>query len=219
VPIASLLRLRRAIALFALVILAPGCRFQSSSASDDSTWRPEIVDINDQKHAPFENDSCPAFVVIFVMHDCPISNSYIPQLNRWHQWLDSHNVPLLVVHADPNITREQAREHAREYKIAWPVIVDPDQAWVQRAGATRVPEAVVFSRQEEILYRGRIDNQYAGLGKRRTVTTSHELRDALDAIVSGKPVAEPRMEAVGCFIPTKEPKASESAGAEKHAHP
>jgi len=225
VPIASSCILRRINTLFALLVLVSSCGLPISFDSDDSldgdnsSWQPVFVDIDDQKHKPFEDDSCRALVMIFVMHDCPISNSYIPQLNRWHEWLDSHNIPLFLVHADPNIKLEQAREHASEYKITWPVVLDPNQSWVQRAGATRVPEAVVFSPQAEILYRGRIDNQYAGLGKRRAVTTSHELREALEAIIAGRPVEESRTEAVGCFIPTKEPKTKDSAGAEEHAKP
>jgi len=52
-----------------------------------------------------------------------------------------------------------------------------------------------------LVYRGRIDDQFAGLGKRRTVVTSHDLRDALEATLVGKPVPQPRTEAVGCPIP------------------
>jgi hypothetical protein len=219
VPIASYCRQRRIIALFALLIIASGCRFQSSSASDDSSWQPVLFDIHDHKHMPFEDAACPAFVMIFIMHDCPISNSYVPELNRWHEWLDARHVPLLIVHADPNATLAQAKQHAAEYKISWPVVLDRKHTWVERAGATRVPEAVVFSREQSILYRGRIDNQYAGLGKRRAVTTSHDLRDALENVVSGGVVAQPRTEAVGCYIPRRDPIASKSAGAEKHANP
>jgi hypothetical protein len=209
----------RNLALLAILIIASGCGLQRSPASDDAGWNPAVIDIHDQKHELFDDPACPAFVMIFIMHDCPISNSYIPELNRWHDRLGSHNIPLLLVHADPSITAEQARRHATAYKLTWPVILDPEQTWVQRAGATRVPEAVVFSRTEEILYRGRIDNRYAALGKRRAVTTSHDLHAALEAIVSGAPVVHPRTEAVGCFIPTTKHAEEESAGADEHGIP
>ena len=52
-------------------------------------------------------------------------------------------------------------------------------------------------------YRGRIDNQYAALGKPRRVVTVHDLRDALDAVLAGRPVANPETEAFGCFIASK----------------
>ena len=49
-------------------------------------------------------------------------------------------------------------------------------------------------------YRGRIDDTYFGYGKRRFAATHHDLRDALEAVLSGKPVHERTTEAIGCFI-------------------
>ncbi len=127
----------------------------------------------------------------------------MPELNRLHEHFAPRGAPIVLVHADPSITAEKARQHAQEYKSDCPVAIDRDHTWVRGFGITTAPEAVIFSATESLLYRGRIDNQYAGLGKRRTVVTSHDLRDALEAILAGKPVPEPRTEAVGCPIPSK----------------
>ena len=70
-----------------------------------------------------------------------------------------------------------------------------------RLGATRTPESFVLDKQRVVRYRGRIDDQYAALGKRRTVVTAHDLGDALEAILAGEAVNEPRTGAVGCLIP------------------
>ena len=51
-----------------------------------------------------------------------------------------------------------------------------------------------------VLYRGRIDDLYIALGKRRDHVTAHDLRDALDEIVGGRPVGNPRTQAVGCSL-------------------
>ena len=53
----------------------------------------------------------------------------------------------------------------------------------------------------QVLYRGRIDNVYASLGKRRPAATEHDLRKALDEILDGKPVSTPETKAIGCYIP------------------
>ena len=82
-----------------------------------------------------------------------------------------------------------------------PVALDPRHEWVKRVRPTIAPEAAVFSPTGDLLYRGRIDDQYAGLGKRRTNVTSHDLRDALEAILAGEPVPVARTDAVGCPIP------------------
>ena len=48
-----------------------------------------------------------------------------------------------------------------------------------------------------------IDNQYAALGKPRRVVTTHDVRDALDAVLAGRAVAHPETEAFGCFIASR----------------
>ena len=68
-------------------------------------------------------------------------------------------------------------------------------------GAKVTPEAAVVGADAKLLYLGRISDLYADLGKRRTVPTEHDLRNALDAILSGKPVPHATGAAVGCLIP------------------
>ena len=74
----------------------------------------------------------------------------------------------------------------------------------QLAGATVTPTAVVLDREGAVRYRGRIDDFYAALGKPRRQATTHELRDALDAVLAGKPVAVPEAKALGCYIVSPE---------------
>ena len=68
-------------------------------------------------------------------------------------------------------------------------------------GATITPEAVVVGQSGKVLYRGRIDNLYAGLGKPRRQVTEHNLRQALDEVLAGKTVTHPQTQAIGCYIP------------------
>ncbi len=59
----------------------------------------------------------------------------------------------------------------------------------RKVGATVKPEAAVLSPTGELLYRGRINDIYADFGKRRAQRTHCELKDILEAILAGKPVA------------------------------
>jgi hypothetical protein len=59
---------------------------------------------------------------------------------------------------------------------------------------------VVLDATGEIRYRGRIDNRYEALGRPRRVVTIRDLRDALDAVLAGRPVARPETTALGCYI-------------------
>jgi hypothetical protein len=81
-----------------------------------------------------------------------------------------------------------------------PVLLDPQHRLVQRLKATVTPEAVVVGKKGELLYRGRIDDGYVALGKKRAAVTEHDLDAALEAIAAGKPVKKTETKAVGCLI-------------------
>jgi hypothetical protein len=161
----------------------------------------ELTDIRGVEQHPFEKKNTVATVLVFTMQDCPIANSYIPTLNNYVEKYVPRGIRLLLVHVDPQLTIEQALKHAEEYQIKAPVVIDQQHAWVDRAGATRSPEVAVFSPAGDVLYSGRIDDRFAGLGKRRTHVSTHDLEDAIESILAGSPVAQPKTEAVGCFIP------------------
>jgi AhpC/TSA family len=140
-----------------------------------------------------------ATVLFFYCQDCPISNSYAPEINRI---CASHtNFAFYIVQVDPDLTPAAAKEHAREYDLRAPVLLDPQHRLVKLAKATVTPEAVVLGKDGQLLYRGRIDDLYAGLGKKRAAITQHDLRDALDTITAGKKLKPKETKAIGCLIP------------------
>jgi hypothetical protein len=160
-----------------------------------------LVDIHGIEQHPFEAHDAKATVLVFTMQDCPIANSYAPTLNKFHDEYGARGIRLLLVHVDPAITDEVARKHADEYQIRAPVIVDRQHSWVKLAGATRSPEVAILSPAGKILYSGRIDDKYVGFGKRRTHVTTHDLVNAVDAILADRPVSTSKSETIGCYIP------------------
>jgi hypothetical protein len=197
--------------LVAFTILFVGCGQRDEASRDDVGLRenpglqtsvPSLVDIHGAVQQPFDDDNAPATVLVFTMQDCPIANSYIPMLNKLFDEYMPRGIRMLVVHVDPQLSLDDARKHAEEFQIKAPVVVDHQHAWVDRAGATKSPEVAVFSSGGDVLYSGRIDDRYAALGKRRTHVTTHDLRDALEAILAGRAVSQRKTEAIGCYIPS-----------------
>ena len=148
-----------------------------------------------------------AAVVFFVATDCPVSNSYAPEIQRVCREYGPRGVGCSLIYEDvdlhptsPHLDQE-VRAHLLEYGYAGvPAAVDRDRTVATAAKATITPLAVVVDRAGDIRYRGRIDYLYAALGKRRQQVTSHDLRDALDAVLSGRKVQNPETEALGCYI-------------------
>lgn len=141
-----------------------------------------------------------ATVFVFVTTDCPIANAYQPKLRELQEEFASQGIKFVEVYPVPSITREAVLKHRSDYKIRSSSLLDPDRTLAKRLGAKVTPEAIVLDRAEKVLYRGRIDDQHAALGKKRPEPTKLDLTNALKAIVADQPVAVPETTAVGCLI-------------------
>jgi hypothetical protein len=143
----------------------------------------------------------PARLMIFVTSDCPISNYYAPEIQDICTANQSKGLTCSLVYEDVDLDAPRMRAHLKEYgyhDIA--AVIDHDRAVARRAGATVTPQAALFGPDGRIRYRGRIDNRYEAFGKTRRVVTEHDLRDAIEALLDGRPVATAETPAFGCYI-------------------
>ena len=157
-------------------------------------------DIDGRSIAPFA-PAGRANVILFVQSDCPISNSYAPEIQRICKVYESKGVSCALAYEDVRVDASAVRKHMKDFAYSGvPATIDASRALADRARATITPEAVVVDNRGAVRYRGRIDNFYASLGKPRQHVTEHDLTDALDAILAGKPVPKSETQALGCFI-------------------
>ena len=143
----------------------------------------------------------PVTVLVFLFPDCPVANRFAPEINAIYDDYGEKGVAFYRVYAGTHISAEAVETHTREYSHQFPAVLDPDLDLVRLTGARVTPEAVVIDAEGEQHYRGRINNRYVDFGQYRPEATVHDLRDALDAVLAGEPVAEPVTKAVGCFLP------------------
>jgi peroxiredoxin len=139
-------------------------------------------------------------VVVFTRTDCPISNRCASEIRRLHGAYHPRGVEFFLVYVDPRESPDVIRKHLHEYDYPCPALRDPGHALVAHCGATVTPEAVVFAKDRTMTYRGRVDDRYEDLGRPRAEPTTHDLADAIEATLQGRPVAHPRTKAVGCLI-------------------
>ena len=189
---------RLATALAGLALLV-----SSACVAPSLTHSLEYRDLAGEMQAPLEVGDRKANVIVFITTDCPIANQYSPTIRDLCKAYADKPLAFYLVHVDPDIDVAKAKKHASDYGHVCPVLLDPTHRLVERCGAKITPEAVVLTRDGDIAYRGRIDNLYSDLGKKRRAPTRHELRDAIDAVLAGREVAVKRSEAVGCFIPDR----------------
>jgi AhpC/TSA family len=158
-----------------------------------------VMDDGGAIRRPMELGRAKAAVFIFVETECPISNSYAPEINRIVSDYSGKGVNFYIVYPE-SIPAEQVKEHAAAYGYHCPALMDGDHLLVNRMQVTATSQSVVVGGGGKILYNGRIDDTYLDFGKKRFAPTTHELRDALDAVVADRPVQTPMTKVVGCPI-------------------
>ena len=201
--------LLRAVACCLMVAVILGCGVRSPQTKPQPAKmqeKDEFVNVLGDKYRLPGPDDCKAVVLLFLGHDCPISNGYAPEILRLCKEYRPKKITYCVIYADADLGVDDARKHAKEYGFTCPAILDPKMSLALKVGATVKPETAVLSSKGELLYLGRIDDIYADFGKRRSQPTRRELKDALDAILAGKSITVARTKAIGCPIDFPEKK-------------
>ncbi len=86
-----------------------------------------------------------------------------------------------------------------EKHTPFPMLKDIGNALADRVGAERTPEVFVLDESRAVVYRGRVDDQYA-IGVHRPSPRQATWSDALEAVLAEAAGPMPRTDAVGCKI-------------------
>ena len=138
-------------------------------------------------------------VAVFLGTECPLAKLYGPRLAELHAKYSSRGVAFIGVNPNQQDSLTEIAAHARRHGLKFPVLKDTGNRLADQLSVTRTPEVVVWDQDEQIRYRGRIDNQY-GVGYIRAKGTQHDLVNALDELLAGREVTVAKTEAVGCLI-------------------
>lgn len=146
-------------------------------------------------------------VVVFYSFDCPMCTAYAPVLGELAARYAGRGVGFVgVVVGEEESAAEVARQ-ARQLGLPFPVWVDRSGRVAAALEARVTPEVVVLDAQEQVRYRGRIDDRYAGRLQPRPQVQRHDLQEALEALLAGRPVPQPTTEALGCPLSRPTPRA------------
>src|SRR5262249_14315868 len=151
-----------------------------------------------------------AVVVVFLSFECPVSNSYAGTLTELANQYGKGGVAFVGV-CPCEDDAAQVASKTREFQLPFPVFKDDQLAATDAFKAGYTPEAFLLDGQFVLRYRGRIDDSYFARLKRSATTSRHDLKQALDELLAGKPVSVATTQPVGCAIPR--PTAAPATGA------
>jgi hypothetical protein len=159
-----------------------------------------LLDLDGRTAAPFRNPQAKFFAFIFVRTDCPISNSYAPEIRKLHQEFAPQGVTFWLVYVDADETPVAIRQHLRDFNFPCGALRDPRHLFVKRSQVRVTPEVAIYRPGGALIYHGRIDDRNVDFGKRRPAPTQRDFADALIHALAGKQVAPASGPAVGCYI-------------------
>lgn len=134
-------------------------------------------------------------VITFIATQCPVSNAYSDRMKALYGDYTPKGVKFVFINANRTEPAGEVARHAREHAFPFAVYKDENNVVADRFGASVTPEAFVLDSTGTIRYHGSIDDSQ----EVRRVQTQR-LRDALDAVMAGKPVRAAETKAFGCTI-------------------
>jgi len=140
-------------------------------------------------------------LVLFVQgNGCPLVRKRIPELKRLRDTYQAKGILFGMLNANPQDERDDLAEEAREFGIDMPILKDSDQLVAGMLGIDRTAEALLIdTKTREIIFRGPIDDRLS-YQSAKTEASVHYLADAIEALLNGAEITNPKVEAPGCRI-------------------
>lgn len=134
-------------------------------------------------------------VIIFWSTECPWVQPYNDRINDYVKEYNEKGFTVWVINSNNTESTDVVKQHAEKNSYFFPVLKDNNNVVADLYGASRTPEAFVISKDNIILYHGRISDN-----KSAAEQTTHDLMNALGEISSGKEVTVKETKSFGCGI-------------------
>ncbi len=183
--------------------------------------RPErlVVRGRDNAAIPFADLLGPdgrAVCFAFLHPSCPLAQEYAPVLEGLAARFAADRVRFLGVVCECDEPGE-VDGYRKEYGITFPIHLDTDFKLAEALHATITPEVVLVDRDRRIRYAGRIDDRYKIRGVMTPGDAEPELANAIQDLLAGREIREPRTKAAGCPLDRPERPVAQAAAAAPHA--
>jgi len=204
-------QLRPAIALAALILLTsptpaepPGFK---ALAIGDPAPDFKLPGVDGKTFALKDFADARVLVVVFTCNHCPTANAYADRIRKLHADFKDQGVALVAISPnDPLAVRldelgytdvgdsfEDMKVRHKEKPFPYPYLYDGETQKTSLAyGVLATPHVFVFDRDRKLRYNGRVDDAEVRTPK------SHDARNAIEAVLAGKPVPVEKTRVFGC---------------------
>jgi peroxiredoxin len=145
----------------------------------------------------------------FLHPACPLAQEYAPVLSALAADFGGAGIRFVGVICESDDPKE-VEAYCREYGVTFPIHRDTDFRLADALDATITPEVVLVDRDRIIRYSGRIDDRYKIRGVMTPGAAEPELAHAIQDLIAGREIREPRTKAAGCPLDRPERPAGPS---------
>jgi peroxiredoxin len=147
-------------------------------------------------------DDKAGLLVMFICRHCPYVAHVRAELARLGRDFADSALGIVAISANdpadyPEDAPESLAEEAREAGYVFPYLFDETQEVAKAYTAACTPDFFLFDADRALVYRGQLDASRPSNG---LPVTGEDLRAAIDAVLSGRPVTEDQRPSIGCSI-------------------
>ncbi len=167
--------------------------------------------VDGKVHKLSDYDQAKVLAIVFTCNHCPTAQAYEGRIKKLAADFKDKGVALVAISPnDPEAVRldelgytdvgdslEDMKIRAKAAQFNFPYLYDGNDQRVSKAyGPVTTPHVFVFDSERKLRFAGRVDNNERNPDK----ATSHDTRDAIEAVLAGKPVAVETTKTMGCSI-------------------
>lgn len=144
-------------------------------------------------------------LVMFICNHCPYVIHVREELIKIANEYKSKGIGFIAISSNdvinyPEDSPEKMQALAKELNFPFPYLFDESQEVAKAYDAVCTPDFDLFDANDICVYRGRLDESRPGKG---IPVTGKDMRDAIDAVISGEEISERQYPSVGCNIKWK----------------
>jgi len=146
-----------------------------------------------------------ALLVMFICRHCPYVVHVQHEIARLGQDYADSALGIVAISSNdpqqyPDDAPERLKDMAQRLNFRFPLCFDETQEIAKAYKAACTPDFYLFDRERRLVYRGQLDDSRPGNNK---PVTGRDLRAAIEAALTGKPVLAEQKPSIGCGIKWK----------------
>ena len=159
-----------------------------------------LLDQHGRSHELYYHSDASAVVLMVHGNGCAIVRNALPALKEIRDAYAGKGVEFLLINSNLQDDSDTILEESDAFGIDFPILVDGAQLIGESLAFVRTAEVLLIDPQSwSLVYRGSIDDRLS-YERQKPKAQNRYLRDALDALLAGEPVAQARRDSLGCLI-------------------